>query len=438
MSKPNSSEEIPHLLGEPWAISESGLYQVQEAADQVGTIQAIMARNGDRPRDSELTQIRDGVAVIEVIGPIFHYENILTWIFGFPSAEGVMQEIQAALDNPQVQSIILQIDTPGGQVGGISELSGFVQEQSDKPINAFVGDLAASAGYWIASAAKEIVAADTAELGSIGIVFSMRRRSNNTLEIVNTASPKKRPDPETDEGRRQIQERADAIAEVFIEVIMENRDLSRDQVVSLQGDVVIASQAKNIGLADRIGTLEGLIAEMQGGKSKKIGVNTMTLNLEQMKADYAELYEQVKEEGRAEVRAEIDTAKTQANQEGQDHVMSLVEAVLGKEAKGKLDQVIQAGLSAEQVKTAKNIFGQAPVSGQQNSAQQQILEGLEAATPPPAPVASEDGQTEPQQFETKVNDYQQKHNCKRSRAIGAIAASHPKLHEAWIRDQQKK
>lgn len=436
MPKPNS-DEIPQILCQPWAISEAGLTQVQDAADQVGAVQAIMARMGDRPRDTELTQIRDGVAVIEIIGPIFHYENILTWIFGLPSSEGVMQEIQAALDNPQVKSIVLQIDSPGGQVGGVSELAGFIREQNDKPIKAYVGDLAASAGYWMASAADEVVVADTAELGSIGVVFSMRRRSDNTLEIVSTASPKKRPDPETDEGRRQIQDRADAIAEVFIEAVMENRDLSRDQVISLQGDVTIASRAVNMGLADRVGTLEGLIAEMQGKKSSKTGANTMTLNLEQMKADYAELYEQVKEEGRAEARSEIETSKTQAKQDGQDHVVALVEAVLGEEAKGKIDQVMEAGLTADQVKVSKTIFGQqAPEA--QSSAQQQILDGLEAATPPPAPSAAEGDESESQQFEALVNEHQQKTNCKRSEAIGAIAASNPKLHEAWLKDQQKK
>jgi ClpP class serine protease len=428
----------PQILAQTWAITEAGLEQVQDAADQVGAVQAIMAKMGDRPRDTELTQIRDGVAVIEVIGPIFHYENILTWIFGLPSAEGVMQELQAALENPQVKSIILQIDSPGGQVGGINELSDFIRMQKDKPIYAYVGGMAASAGYWIASAADQIVTANTAELGSIGVVFSMRRRSDNSLEIVSTASPKKRPDPETDEGRRQIQDRADAIAEVFIEAVQQNRILTREQVVSLQGDVAIASRAIEMGLADRIGTLEGLIAEMQDKKSYT-GVNAMTLTFDQLKSEHSTLYEQAKEEGRAEVRQEVDTAKAQGNKEAQDHVVALVEAVLGADAKGVLDQVMQAGLTADQVTTAKGIFGtQQPQGGQADPTQQQILEGLEAATPPPAPAATETQETEGQQFETLVNEHQKQNQCKRSESIGAIAASHPKLHEAWINDKNKK
>jgi hypothetical protein len=165
----------------------------------------------------------------------------------------------------------------------------------------------------------------------------------------------------------------------------------------------------------------------------------MTLTFDQLKSEHSTLYEQAKEEGRAEVRQEVDTAKAQGNKEAQDHVVALVEAVLGADAKGALDQVMQAGLTADQVTTAKGIFGtQQPQGGQADPTQQQILEGLEAATPPPAPAATETQETEGQQFETLVNEHQKQNQCKRSESIGAIAASHPKLHEAWINDKNKK
>lgn len=432
MPEPSKQTIHHHLTSDPWAITQAGLDKIQGAADEAGTVQAILARQGVTPQDSELTTIRDGVAVIQVVGPIFHYANFLTWLFDLPSAEGVVQELQAAIDNPDVDSIVLQIDSPGGQVGGISELAGYIRERNDKPIVAYVGDMAASAAYWIASAADEIVVADTAELGSIGVVFSLRRRSDDSLEIVSTASPRKRPDPETDEGRRQIQARADNIAEVFINAVMDNRDLTREQVVSLEGDVAIARDAIELGLADRLGSLEGLIAELTATSNG--GLYMPQLTLEQFKTDHAELFEQAVEAGRAEIRPQIDEARSAGDQAGRDHVLGMVEAVLGQESKAKLDQVLATGMTVEQVAAARDLFGQAPAEpqpGQGSATHQQILDGIAAASPDPAPAAQGD-QVEPQDFEAAVQAYMDEHKVTKGQAVKAVSAKHPKLHQAWI------
>ncbi len=262
-----------HLISQPWAITEQGLEIVKGAALQAEQQEALLTRNGSRPQGTELTILRGETAIINVIGPIFHYENVLTWIFGFPSSDKLIQEIQKAIENPKAQKVVLNIDSPGGQIGGVSELSKFIKYQVKKPVTAYVGDLAASAGYWLASAADEIVAADTAEVGSIGVVFSMLQRSDNTLETVSSLSPKKRPNPATDEGRKQIQARADALAEVFVEAVMENRGLSRDRVLSLQGDVAIAARGIRLGLVDRIGSLESLLTGQGHGQSAYSGAS---------------------------------------------------------------------------------------------------------------------------------------------------------------------
>ncbi|MCF8109218.1 MAG: S49 family peptidase [Desulfohalobiaceae bacterium] len=337
--------------------------------------QAILADPGFRPRDTELTSVRDGVAVIEVIGPIFHYRNILTEIFGLPSSEAVLQELQAALGNPNVQTIVLQIDSPGGQVGGVSELSGFIRGQSTKPIYAFVSDTATSAAFWIASATDRVITAPTAELGSIGVVFSMRRRSNNVLEIVSSTSPKKRPDPETDEGRKQILQRADAIAEVFIQAVMTNRGISRDQILSLAGDVTIASQAINLGLADGIGTLEGFTADLAKGKLPKEG--TM---LARKGTKLSEL------KGTASSNSTLP-----AGGNGQSQTLDL---------------------TPEQEQLMRQVFGSRAGHNQSGQA-----------------GSGKD-------FAVLVDEHQQKHGCKRSKAMAVISGKYPELHQAWLSAHQ--
>ena len=235
---------LPALYDLPWAIAGDGFETISRAVEKSGAVEAILARPGIQMSGADRVSVRGRVAIVEMIGPVMHYGGgIMSWLFGFPSAEGMLADIQAAEDNPAVDSIVLHIDSPGGQVGGIAELANHIREKITKPVVAYVGDMAASAAYWVASAADSIIAAPTAEIGSIGVVFTMRRRQDNTIEVVSSVSPRKRVDPETDEGRQTIQARADALADVFVSQVSKNRKLSADQITSIGGDVVIASAA---------------------------------------------------------------------------------------------------------------------------------------------------------------------------------------------------
>ena len=430
------SSDLSRVLYQPWAISRQGLEMVKHASDNVGSIQAITARAGERLNDDTgLARRRGDVAVIEVIGPIFHYENILTMILGLPSNEGIMQEIQSALDDTQINSIVLQIDSPGGQLGGTNELAGFIKAQTKKPIYSYVGDIAASAAYWIASATDGIVMEETAQAGSIGVVLNARRKPDDSMEIVSTVSPKKRPDPGSDAGRQQLQERVDDIANVFVQTVASNRGLSEEAVTALEGNVVIASKAIEAGLADRTGSLEELIAELQNQKSD----GGTVMDLKTLQTEHAELYEQVKEEGRSEARQENENLKEEARKEGRESALNMAEVVVGQEARGKLDKALEAGLTADQIKVSRELFGQGEQGqgGSGGDSRQQILDSLESQTPSPAGHAEAGGSGgEPQDFDKAVQDYEKQQGCSRGEAIKAMAEQYPQLHEAWIQQNQ--
>lgn len=436
---------LPVLYDLPWAIAGDGFETISRAVEKSGAVEAILARPGIQMSGADRVSVRGRVAIVEMIGPVMHYGGgIMSWLFGFPSAEGLLADIQAAEDNPAVDSIVLHIDSPGGQVGGIAELANHIRERITKPVVAYVGDMAASAAYWVASAADSIVAAPTAEIGSIGVVFTMRRRQDDTIEVVSSVSPKKRVDPETDEGRQTIQARADALADVFVSQVSENRKLSADQVTSIGGDVVIASAAIKKGLVDEIGSLEQVIADLNSNKKIK-GIKIM--NLEKLKADYPDLHAQVMNAGRAEVQAKmegaLETAKTEtkaAVDAVKASTLDMVAVVLGDDARTKLDQVMVSGMTAEQVKIGKELFGKAAAPGDATgtTTREQILSGIQNNTPSPAAPAAPAGDGKKgESFLEKVSAYQTEHNCKRSVAMGAIAASNPDLHDAWLKDQQK-
>ena len=436
---------LPALYDLPWAIAGDGFETISRAVEKSGAVEAILARPGIQMSGANLVSVRGRVAIVEMIGPVMHYGGgIMSWLFGFPSAEGLLADIQAAEDNPAVDSIVLHIDSPGGQVGGIAELSNHIRDKITKPVVAYVGNMAASAAYWVASAADSIVAAPTAEIGSIGVVFTMRRRDDNQIEIVSSVSLKKRVNPETDEGRQSIQDRADALADVFVSQVAGNRKLSAAQITSIGGYVVIASAAMEQGFIDEIGSLEQVISDLNNKKNIK-GVKFM--NLEKLKADYPDLYAQVMDAGRAEVQAKMDAAMETAKTETTAAVaavksgtIDMVAVVLGDDARTKLDQVMASGMTAEQVKIGKELFGKADAPGAATgtTTREQILSGIQKNTPSPAAPAAPAGDGKKgESYLEKVSAYQTEHNCKRSVAMGAIAASDPDLHDAWLKDQQK-
>lgn len=275
-----------------WLITAEGLDTVMAVADRQGDVEALEARLG-RPLDNTRTvTVRDGVAVIPVTGPIFRHANLFTAISGATATGVLATDIQAALDDPAVRALVLDIDSPGGEATGINELSDLIfQARGRKPIKAYVGGMGASAAYWIASAADEIVIDDTAQLGSVGVVFSLERREDKPgtkrYEIVSSNAPNKRPDIETESGRAQLQTRVDELADVFLAKVARNRGIPREEVNDRfrQGGIATGALAVEAGMADRLGSLESLIAELAGSSpasssTRRISMKTVRTTAE--------------------------------------------------------------------------------------------------------------------------------------------------------------
>lgn len=254
-----------YITGQPWLITKPGLELISQIASRQGDVEAVLAKRGDIADATHRLELRGNVALLPVRGPIFRYANLFTDISGATSVSTMATDFQAALDNPEVSAIILEIDSPGGEAAGINELAGLIRAGAKKkPVKAYVSNYGASAAYWLASGASEIVVDATAMLGSIGVVIGYQTCDDDGyLEIVSTISPKKRLDPSTDEGRSEIQARADDLAEVFASTVSSYRGLSLSQVIDVEGGLLIGAKAVAAGLADRIGNLEGLIAELQ-------------------------------------------------------------------------------------------------------------------------------------------------------------------------------
>ena len=249
------------------------------------TPEAIAREMGKDMKDANAVSIRDGVAVIKVSGSLFRYANLMTRICGATSYELLAQDFNKAVQNPNIKGILLDIDSPGGEVNGCSELSDMIyQARGSKPIIAYASGACCSGAYWIASACDKILAADTAILGSIGVVSIFEKDDEDkTIEIVSSQSPNKRPDINTEEGKAKIQARVDELAEVFIAKVARNRGISEDDVVNNfgAGDVSVGKSAVRSGLADGLASFEEIIEDFN--KEKIFMNDTININAEEIR-----------------------------------------------------------------------------------------------------------------------------------------------------------
>ena len=270
-------EALNLVTSRPWHIQADALENIMAIAQRQGDVEALQTRVGHQLENTRRVTVRDGVAVVPVTGPIFRYANLFTAISGATSTQVLATDIQEALDNRFVRAIVLDFNTPGGEATGIQELADFIfANRKRKPIKAYGGGSMASAGYWLGSAASEIIVAPTAIVGSIGTVMSwMDTRERDAkagirqVEIVSSQSPYKRLDTDSDEGRAKVQAIVDALTDVFVGAVAKHRDISTETVLSDygQGGVLVGQSAVDAGMADRIGSLESVIAELAGSAS---------------------------------------------------------------------------------------------------------------------------------------------------------------------------
>jgi len=282
----------------PWAITDDGLKLVREQTiAAIGHHLALQARDAVPLKEARITSVRDGVAIIPVSGPLFKSGSWISWLFGCGDYGTILKDLTSSLTSPEVRAIVLDIDSPGGEVHGCGELSAAIfAARGVKPIKAYASGMMCSAAYWLGSAAGEIIADPSAMLGSVGVrtllVDDSKRDEMNGIreyEIVSSVSPYKVVDASKEADRARVLATINAMAEVFVSDLARNRAVPSETVKSNygQGDVLIGKNAVSAGLADRLGDFESLIAEMADGtqtRGARMFIPGGTANMKHSKA----------------------------------------------------------------------------------------------------------------------------------------------------------
>ena len=202
----------------------------------------------------------------------------------------LLAHLAAANRDPEISAIVLDIDSPGGQVDGTEEFARAVRS-SQKPVVAYIDGLGASAAYWIASQASSIFinSDSTGYAGSLGVLCmslnqtEFLKKQGLSVEILRSSRAVDKArlnpvEPLTDELRAQVTADLDRIAGTFISTVEQGRagKLSTKEDV-FTGKVYNGADAKKHGLVDAIGSLQDAVNKAAqlarasgGGKSASL------------------------------------------------------------------------------------------------------------------------------------------------------------------------
>ncbi|QIQ74212.1 S49 family peptidase [Pseudomonas coronafaciens] len=352
---------------QPWLMLPDALDNLLTIADRMGDPGALESKTGIRLENSRTVSVRNGVAIIPVVGPVFRYANLFTEISGATSTQLLATDLQSALDDPNIKSIILNIDSPGGVAAGINELADQIHAgRARKRIVAYVGGTGASAAYWLASAASEIVIDETALLGSIGVVVEAvvegeASSGRKRYQIVSRNAPNKRLDMATEEGRSKVGETVDAMGDVFVAKVARNLGVASDAVPAMGdfGGLRVGAAAVESGLAHRLGSLEGLITEL--AKPAATQPRTFTMTTVNSTAQLREALAAGTDPNTIKIaqasQSELETARTQASTQAVTAERERIKGINGLASKGfetEITAAIDSGASVEA--TALQLF----------------------------------------------------------------------------------
>ncbi|OHV84164.1 S49 family peptidase [Rhizobium sp. LCM 4573] len=261
------------FLAEPWAIQREKLgvladiLVARSEGDKLFSTEFAAAVSDARAK--EIAEFDGKVAVIPVYGVLANKMDAFSAMSGGTSYAGIRRSLHSALANEDVKAVVLDIDSPGGSVPGTEELATEIRRLrgGDKPIIAQVNALAASAAYWVASSADEIVVTPSGRAGSIGVYTAhddvsaaLEKRGIKRTYI--SAGKHKVEGNETEplgkDALAHIQEGVNRSYNRFVAAVAEGRGTTVGKVEDGfgQGRVFFAEALIDRGMVDRVATLE--------------------------------------------------------------------------------------------------------------------------------------------------------------------------------------
>jgi signal peptide peptidase SppA len=254
------------IYNRPWLISDGGYFKVHSVyqgyinAKHAGDMKAWMDDSSSTGTAQPYVTIGK-VAVVSLEGTILKHASLLEQMCGAADVDTFLNNVRAAFNDTNIESILLDINSPGGEVTGVKEAADAIREMAQtKEIVAFTDSLCASAAYWIASACNSIFTTETANIGSIG-VFTLLYDWSAAYAIAGV-KPVLIKDgafkadgveglPISDDTIARLQTDVLQIGTMFRSAVNINRDVADS---TMQGQCFMGMNAVGLGLVDYIVT----------------------------------------------------------------------------------------------------------------------------------------------------------------------------------------
>lgn len=221
----------------------------------------------------------DKIAVIPIHGTLVRRTVGLEAESGLASYAAIASQLDAALANPNVTAILLDIDSPGGESGGVFDLADRIRSAASvKPVWAVANDMAFSAAYALASGASRIFVSRTGGVGSIGVIAmhvdqSAKDAQDGVRYTAVFAGDRKNDlnphQPITGEAHAFLQGEVNRVYDLFVETVAKNRGVGAEAVVATQAGLFFGKDAVSAGLADAVGSFDDALAQLYASISTR-------------------------------------------------------------------------------------------------------------------------------------------------------------------------
>ncbi|HEY4359410.1 MAG TPA: S49 family peptidase [Bryobacteraceae bacterium] len=237
---------------------------------QVTPVEAAMKVQAATPKAYSVTQ--EGIAIIPIQGTLMKKTSGLMALSGCTSYEALANELSECVSSPQVKGILLDIDSPGGEVSGLFDLADafYNARASGKPIYAVSNESAFSAAYALASCADKIFITRTAGVGSVGVFClhvdqsSADAKAGLKYTYVKAGAKKTEGNPHqplSEQAATDLQAEVDREYQMFVELVARNRGANVRSVIDTEAGCFFADNALPL-LADEVGTFEDALAAL--------------------------------------------------------------------------------------------------------------------------------------------------------------------------------
>lgn len=280
-----SKHFLATCLNTPWAMDPAymksyGDILVRAYRAKDGLSVSLQAPQAAAPAASQ-QPVATNIAVVSIQGALVSHASDLGPCEGGMSYDSIRQSFRAALADDSVGSILLLVDSPGGSCYGCMELADEIRASS-KPVTAIASYFAASAAYWLASAAGEFYVSPSGQVGSIGVwmahqdVSGAMEQEGVVTTLISAGKFKVEGNPYQalgEDAKANMQASVDEFYTSFVKAVAKGRDVPVDAVRTGmgQGRMLSGKDALAEKMVDGVATFDEVVAKMQS-KTRRPGL----------------------------------------------------------------------------------------------------------------------------------------------------------------------